>query len=617
MSFHWRCSLLLALLLLTANRVMAQDQDTASVDTAVIYTFNVKDYHLDSLNRHMDFSLYEVQRYGAMNAGFPLLFVGNMGHAGYSPIYQMSGKTSLYQSVNSGFNPYMLHHDNVVYHQTDIPYTSLAYLSGSKREEAIRLVHSRNFGKKLNVSVKLDKGGSEGFYTHQNLRTSNFDVSTNFKSRDERYGFIGHYYHNRIDANENGGYENARSFESIGDAGAPNLTNASNSLREQGIMFNQYYDLGRSVVDSSGYKDFTPRFRIGFDLEYTDAFRRYFDAVPNPLYYNDIFLDSTETRDSIYTNQLIYKPSLGFIIGENVWTASFAQESFNYGLPYFAFEEYSNQWAGVEYKGKFGKSHALVMANYGLDGYNESDVNARGRFHWNMANSNAPKRAMLLKVHYNLETPNPYMQRYISNHLIWDNNFGKQLKMGGEIQFQRKRVTITALVDHLSDPVIFGPGAVPIQVNERVQIFGARGRYELQFGRFVLDNRVHYQYATNRNVVPLPSLLFNESFYYTNNIADSPLELRVGVDLFYYTAVAGFDYMPASNQFYTQESPGEQLGGYPYFDLFLSIRLKRAYFLIKFSHVNEGMAGNGYYQVPNYPTPPTALKFGIKWVLFN
>ena len=600
-----------------AQGVCAQDEDTLSVDSAVIYSFNLPDYYLDSLNQHMDFSLRDVQRYETKNAGFPLLFTGNMWHAAYSPIYRLKTVTPLYRSLNTGFDPYMLHHDNVRYYQTDIPYTSLAYLSGSKREEGVRVVHSRNFGKKLNLSVNLDKIGSQGFYTNQNLITSHFNVSTNFKSRDERYGYIAHYYHNRINANENGGYEDARSFENISEAGLPNLTSASNSLREQGILMKQYFDLGKTVVDTDNYKTFTPHIRLGFDVKYTDAFKRYFDAFPPPAYYGNIYFDSTETRDSVYTRQFEYRPSIGFVKGKNLLKASFGQESIQYGMPYFRVEDYDNQWAGLEYKGRFGKSHGRVKADYGLDGYNAQDLYIDGNLYWSLADSSRPKRAFTLRFNYMSETPNPYYQSYISNHLIWDHELSRQVKYGGELEYRRRRFTLTALADHLENLIYFDGSATPAQTREAINVFGVRGRYLLKLGHFHLDNRIHYQYATNRNVVPLPSMVINESFYYTNDLIGNTMEYRIGVDLFYYTGIAGYDYMPASNQFHLQEGSGQKLGDYPYFDIFLTVRLKRAYFLLKFAHMNEGMAGNGYYQVPNYPVPPTAFKFGIRWILFD
>jgi hypothetical protein len=93
------------------------------------------------------------------------------------------------------------------------------------------------------------------------------------------------------------------------------------------------------------------------------------------------------------------------------------------------------------------------------------------------------------------------------------------------------------------------------------------------------------------------------------------IQFRAGFDVFYFTGFNGLAYMPAIGEFYTQNS--QIIGNYPFIDLFFTFRLKRALFFVKIEHFNKGMAGDNFYQIPDYPVPPRAFKWGLKWTLFD
>lgn len=594
-----------------------EEVDSTGLDTVRIYRFTEAEYFHDSLIDRISLKIDNIHRYETTPHGYPLLFTGNMGHAGYSPIYSMQGLTSIHKSINQGFDPYLLHRENINYYQTDIPYTSLSYLTGSKREEAVRVVHSRNFGKKLNVGVKLDKTGSQGFYLNQNLRTTFFDFSTNFKSRDNRYGFLANYYYNKIDANENGGYPDTQTLPETGELDDPQLTNGTTSLREQGLMLKQYFDLGKTTVDSDDYKTFEPRVRIGYEVAYLDAYRQFKDLRPDSNFYDHIYYDSLETNDSVYTRNFNHAISLGFLLAGNELKVQYKQELFTLGLPLFERLEMENNMAGAAYTFTMNKALASVSADYVLSGFNQDDLYVKGQWKWKRMTADSLPAQWTVRFNFLRETPNAYLQQYYSNHFIWNNHFTKQIKYGVSADYLWKSFRFNGGWDHIEQYVYFNESALPEQHAPALNIYYAGVQHRVNWGRFTLDNRIHYQYVSDRELIPLPSMVFNESIFYSNALIKKVLEYQLGFDIFYYTANNTYAYQPALSQFHLQASPATKLGNYPYIDLFLNLKLKRAFFMIKMAHINQGWTGSGYYQVPGYPVPPSAFKFGIRWILFD
>jgi len=74
-------------------------------------------------------------------------------------------------------------------------------------------------------------------------------------------------------------------------------------------------------------------------------------------------------------------------------------------------------------------------------------------------------------------------------------------------------------------------------------------------------------------------------------------------------------YMPATSQFYIQNE--KQTGNYPYIDLFLNIKIKRANIFVKLQHATAGLLDKTYYSIPHYPLQGRAIKFGVCWKFYD
>lgn len=83
----------------------------------------------------------------------------------------------------------------------------------------------------------------------------------------------------------------------------------------------------------------------------------------------------------------------------------------------------------------------------------------------------------------------------------------------------------------------------------------------------------------------------------------------------YNSAFYGDAYMPALRSYYLQRQT--ETGDYPYMDAFVNVRVKRARMYLIAKHVNSGLMGYNYIQVPGYPMPDRGIHFGVSWQFYD
>ncbi len=151
--------------------------------------------------------------------------------------------------------------------------------------------------------------------------------------------------------------------------------------------------------------------------------------------------------------------------------------------------------------------------------------------------------------------------------------------------------------------------------SEFLNVFTASVFKSFILGKFQFDNEVVYQYDGKTDVLKLPDLILMHSIYFSTELFKSAVSAQLGVDIFYNTSYYANAYMPATGIFYIQKD--KKTGNYPYLDVFVNIKIKRAMIFAKFEHINKGLFDYNYYMTPHYPMQDGAFKLGVKWRFFN
>ena len=91
--------------------------------------------------------------------------------------------------------------------------------------------------------------------------------------------------------------------------------------------------------------------------------------------------------------------------------------------------------------------------------------------------------------------------------------------------------------------------------------------------------------------------------------------MQLGVSGFYRTEFYADAYNPALGVYHNQRV--RKIGNYPFVDVFLNARWKRANLFIKLDHANQGLIDNQYFTTLHYPYNPRMVKFGVSWMFYD
>ncbi|MDE5870278.1 MAG: putative porin, partial [Muribaculaceae bacterium] len=209
-------------------------------------------------------------------------------------------------------------------------------------------------------------------------------------------------------------------------------------------------------------------------------------------------------------------------------------------------------------------------------------------------------------------SPSYLLQHYVSNHFIWDNDFGKTraFRVGGHLHIPWTKTDIRAAVENVQNYVFFNSSSLPQQYGGSVQVFSMSLEQKLRFGIWNWNNTLTYQVSSNQDVMPLPAFALYSNMFIEFE-AFKVLRMEIGLDCDYYTRYRGLSYQPATMQFHTQGNDYIEVGNFPLATLYMNAKIKKTRFFIAWSHFNQGLFTKNYFSMPHYPIEPRQLKFGL------
>jgi hypothetical protein len=542
-----------------------------------------------------------------------------------------------------GFTP-----DNLRFYNTKGPFSSLSYYtSGSKRfsEDNTKVLITRNINPSLNVGLYYHKMGTKGSYQNQRTRDKTFNMFVSYVG--EKYVAHAGYIYNGVNNIENGGIVNDFFVEDTvinSNTIDVKLKTALNILSSNTYFLTHSYGLPLNLFkrDSLEASEGTIVY-FGHTFEYSRNRRVYTDGVADTAYvdlltgqrnykhyYNNHYLSAVKSYDSTfastfdnrlfirlqpYSSTAIISKIDGGIGYQFDKYYGFTPESYLYGAKS---EKLSAGYVYGNAEGMFSKYFSWqAFLKYNFLGYKLNDLNF---------DANARLSLFPLKggIHFtgrflldNREQPY-FMKKYYSNHFQWDNNWNKttETRIEATVDIPDWNLDFGFKNSVIANYVYFNNNALPQQTSEVLNITSLYLNSKLSWWLLRLDTRLVMQNTSNENVLPLPAISGNATFYIESQWVKNVLNARIGLDIYYNTRFYDYAYNPAVGMFHTQSE--KKLGNYPWADAFASFKWKRANIYVKFTNVGEGIIGNNkYFSALHYPRNKRMLRYGINWFFNN
>ncbi|PKP43842.1 MAG: hypothetical protein CVT95_11700, partial [Bacteroidetes bacterium HGW-Bacteroidetes-12] len=489
------------------------------------------------------------------------------------------------------------------------PFSNISYVNASRKEQLFSIYHQQQFGKALDFGFYLNKTSSSGEYVNQAVNTSDFDVFLNFINKANTYRLKLNFDYKRLKQQENGGISNKSEFEEnlfVSPLSATiNLQNSRDQTTSYFYAINQSLDI---------YKIKNNKFYMLLNSTYSSDERMFYDNDPLSSIYNDIFIDTLNTIDSIFSTS--FDNEFGFGLRNNKQYVSVsASHSFNNYFQSFGLDtSYTNSFVGGAYQLKDSVFRLDFKTKYGFQGYRKGDFYNELRF------SYMPIKNVTYNFHgsYFLSEPNLKTVNYTSNHFEWRNyDFSKQTvsSLRGSVLFNKYQLELLADIKLLDNAIYYNTFSVVTQHDNpsSMTTFSVSKKYRLY--KFHFKTALFYQTTSNDYLFPLPEFIGRQLVYYEATAFKKVLRFQFGFNVSYNSAYYGYAYMPALTEFYIQNK--QQIGDYPYVDVFLNMHLKKAQIFLKYEHINSGWNGYDFYATAGYPALTRSLKFGVSWNLVD
>jgi hypothetical protein len=494
------------------------------------------------------------------------------------------------------------------------PYTNVSYINASRKEQLISISHYQKLGKAVNFGFNYTRLSSPGSYINQEMNNTLFDVSLGYVSKRNIYSFEFSTFIKRIFLQENGGLLNPLDLE--------------NNVFSNRRSYNVNLETSKSLNKNYDYR-LNQRFKLfAFNNDtligngiFTKLESRFFanthvfnDNDPTSLIYNDIFIDSLSTIDSIF-NRILTNQFAISLTKKNTEVDLFTQFDINeYHQVVGLDTSYNDFYTGIALDKRVEQFNIFFKGKYAISGYRTGDVDV------DLASSYFFKDKIQFNFNssYHLNEPDLRYVNYTSNHFDWkNNNLEKQAVFSNQLHIAFKSIKTDLTVENkvFNQFIYLDSNAIASQSKSTNSISTFKLSKDYKVLNFHFRTAVFYQLTSDENLFPLPEFIGRQLIYYENYLFKKALKIQIGGNLSFKTDYYGYGYMPALNEFYAQSAT--MIGSYPYFDIFINTKLKRAQIFFKYEHFNAGWNGYTYYASPAYPRLDKSFKFGVSWNMFD
>jgi len=608
------------------------------------------------------FSLFHryriADKYSPLNAT-----LGNYG----LPFYQISFFDRISdpdEFIYAGYYPFMYLPGKSVFMNTQVPYTEAAWTYAGPREtseQTFRVRHSQNVNRFLNFGLIYDIIYSLGQYNYQRAEDKTFTFHSSYTGLKYKIYFAAGL--NNITSYENGGISDLSQLGQLATRDILlNLGGDNKSvsfLKNNNLLIVQKYTLSGQpavpndsvAVKKTGFLGLKGTFSHIFILENNK--KTYSDSSPLSGFYDTTLISTSKTFDSLYSRSIkntvrfdfTTDDSRKFRLGAGV---GLRNELFRYSqiipIHYMAgTEEYKLSTNNAAFVGRkkaeianWNRSNNVVvgrlfndigekfswMANgeLFLTGYRAGDFNLSGEisksFGWK-------KGIATWKITGGVVNQQPafWYEQWGGNNFEWHNNIKKEFRinLGSEFSFPARNTEAKlnyAIIDNYTD---FNTGAVPSQFGGGLSVAALMVRKEFKAWKFHLAGDILVQKSSNAGILDLPLVALSADGFFEHLFrfkqTNGKLNTQIGAEVIYHTLYHAYSYMPATGRFYRQNQT--LIGNYPFLNVFLNLKLRRARIFLMFDHVNSGLMGYDYFMVPNYPMNIRMLRYGIAVTFYD
>jgi hypothetical protein len=486
-----------------------------------------------------------------------------------------------------------------------IPNLDVQYDYGMETSHWFNIDFYRPVGKS-DLFLKFNRNYSDNLYANTEVESRNFILGSKIYFSDSYSLTIG-YFNNQTTKSESGGVWSTSDYKSNNELSTytidPNLSSAKNNILNNGFILKQQIKL-YSQKDSL----LKEQLQFGIILETKLEEDRYTFSMDqgdlDSAYFPNIYLDSTQTFDSIGFKKLIIKPSLYWISVDKTKSLEIGYEKKLYD---YSILSRSNIFLSSNYRK--GNLTYKLSGKYELESFWKSNYKVSFGLNKQYENRNNLKFVLSSES----KTPEFLFIHYSGNHFNWDTDFSSVNLQSAKLKYTFNMIStsIEGELNHFSNYIYFNESTILNQTNAGVIISKVNIKNVIGYKQLKLTSGIVGQFS-NSSLIRIPNFYTRSSFAFNFFIRKVPMS--VGGIFTYFTSYKGLDYNPAIRHFKLGTST---VGGFSVVDVFFVARVGSADLSIKYDNLFFESENRDMFLGTNYPLAKPFLHFGLKWNLKN
>ena len=579
---------------------------------------------------------------------------GNLGAEGQDQIFFDRSPVSNF-FFEDALNAWIPSIKTQKYYNTRIPMTILSYNTGGtsdNTQDRLSAIFSGNVNKAIEAGAAMDYIYSKGTYSGQS--TSDFTWRIFGSYTGDRYELQAFFNSYNFLNKENGGIVDDRYITdpaavqggstTVNNQTIPtNLSNAHSRVYGTELYLNHRYKVGHyenhrdSITDTIISRTYIPVTSFIWTMNYKSNRHLFLSTgAEDTTYFDNTYFTLQGTNDETSYWKLSNTLGVSMLEGFNKYAkfglAAYVTHEFRKYTQYSDAIETSSAESGLltplpQYSiphtfsenliwvgGQLTKQRGSLItynatAQFGLVGSVAGDIDVSGDISTKFRLKSDSVKITGYGYFKNKSTPY-FINNYISNHFIWQNDFGKErrVRFGGILDFPLTRTKVNVGAENIQNFIYFNNSGVPAQNGGNIQVFSATLDQNFKFGIFNWNNSVTYQTSSDENILPLPKLSVYSNMFLQFTIA-RVLHVQFGVDCNYYTRYYAPAYNPAIMAFHTQHE--KICGNFAFMNAYANMKLKKTRFFVMMSHINESFMGGEYFAIPHYPLNGMKFQMGL------
>lgn len=633
-AIHYQILSFLLFLFIVPQWLLAQKTlEKTAIDSTQVRYFNRS---FDSLSlaeiHHIDTSLLFFSRFEPLKKG--VVATNTLSNAGlahqemiFSPVFRNG--FDVYQPA---YQRYLKNSSTVSYLMPTAPITELNYMMGSKKEQQLGVRFARQLQPRLFIGMDYSLINSPGPYKNSSSNVNGAYFTARYRSKNEKYGVLAHYFFNKLEMAENGGIKNDDDFESNLETDrrviAVQLVDAANLVKQSGFGLEQEYILAvpRTIQLNDTVKEVRQigLGRLSHRMEYQRNQLIYSERSPLEAFYQpfDVVLDSTQTFDSAYVatfrNSLQWN-NLGYQLLQRDYPFYFyaGVETLNSTIADSTFKR--NDWQLNPY----GGVRISLLNSFFIDGEAKlitgsvatGDLQLKGGIRQYLGTEERNLGDLFFRLNLINQSASWFYQRYQSNHFRWENDFMSERYLSFHGGYHIKGITLGGSWHVIDKYLYMDRNARPAQTSGTFGLLQLYGNFHLKPGKFDISGNVYYQQSNNDTLIHLPELTARLRVTFTTDIFKKAATIQPGIEVNWFSSYFADAWMPATRSFYLQDE--KAVGGYPYIDAHLALKVKRARIFVQYANL-FGLTGDySYFTTPHHPMRDPRFYLGVSWRFYQ